>query len=70
MLTSLKAGVMMSGNKQGFLEATVEFALRRNDLREDFLQYLIKIVEKEINSQISSSSENESHAHDEVAVSE
>jgi len=28
------------GNKQGFLEATVEFALRRDDLKEDFLNYL------------------------------
>ncbi|MDD2482376.1 MAG: UTP--glucose-1-phosphate uridylyltransferase, partial [Lutispora sp.] len=35
------------GDKQGFLEATVEFALRREDLREEFLQYLIKIVQKE-----------------------
>ncbi len=32
------------GDKLGFLEATVEFALRRPDLREDFLQYLIKIT--------------------------
>ena len=35
------------GDKQGFLEATVEFALRRDDLREEFLEYLVKIVEKE-----------------------
>ncbi|AOY75612.1 UTP--glucose-1-phosphate uridylyltransferase GalU [Clostridium formicaceticum] len=35
------------GDKQGFLEATVEFALRREDLREAFLKYLNKIVEKE-----------------------
>lgn len=35
------------GDKQGFLEATVEYALRREDLREEFLNYLIKIVEKE-----------------------
>lgn len=35
------------GDKQGFLEATVEFALRREDLREDFLKVLVKIVEKE-----------------------
>lgn len=25
------------GNKQGFLEATVDHALRREDLREEFL---------------------------------
>ena len=35
------------GDKQDFLEATVEFALRRGDLREDFFKYLIKVVEKE-----------------------
>lgn len=28
------------GNKLGFLEATVEFALRREDLKEEFTQYL------------------------------
>lgn len=28
------------GNKLGFLEATVEFALRREDLREEFMEYL------------------------------
>lgn len=36
------------GDKQGFLEATVEFALRREDLREEFLKYLIKITEEEV----------------------
>lgn len=35
------------GDKQGFLEATVEFALRREDIREQFLNYLNRIVEKE-----------------------
>ena len=35
------------GNKQGFLTATVETALRREDLREEFLEYLIRIVESE-----------------------
>lgn len=35
------------GDKQGFLEATVEYALRRDDLRENFLEYLVGIVEKE-----------------------
>lgn len=33
------------GNKLGFLEATVEFALKYDDLREDFLSYLRRIVE-------------------------
>ncbi len=28
------------GNKEGFLEATVEFALKREDLRDEFLAYL------------------------------
>jgi UTP--glucose-1-phosphate uridylyltransferase len=32
------------GNKLGFLEATVEFALKRNDLREDFEAYLRKLL--------------------------
>ena len=35
------------GDKLGFLEATVEFALKREDLREGFLSYLEGIVEKE-----------------------
>lgn len=33
------------GDKLGFLQATVEFALQREDLREDFLKYLLRIVE-------------------------
>ncbi|MGG1398923.1 UTP--glucose-1-phosphate uridylyltransferase GalU [Bacillus salipaludis] len=33
------------GDKQGFLQATVEFALRRDDLREEFLNYLKKELE-------------------------
>lgn len=32
------------GDKQGYLEATVEFALKRPDLRDKFLQYLMKTV--------------------------
>jgi len=35
------------GNRMGFLEATVEFALKRDDLHDEFLSYLRKIVEKE-----------------------
>ncbi|QZY55344.1 UTP--glucose-1-phosphate uridylyltransferase GalU [Crassaminicella profunda] len=38
------------GNKLGFLEATVEFALRREDLREEFLKYLLKVTGKETKS--------------------
>jgi UTP--glucose-1-phosphate uridylyltransferase len=36
------------GDKQGYLEATVEFALRRPDLREEFLKYLLRVTEKEM----------------------
>lgn len=32
------------GDKQGFLEATVEYALRRDDLKDNFLKYLKTIV--------------------------
>ncbi|QUI21405.1 UTP--glucose-1-phosphate uridylyltransferase GalU [Vallitalea pronyensis] len=32
------------GNKMGFLQATVEFALRRDELRDEFLQYLQQTV--------------------------
>ena len=32
------------GDKQGFLEATVEYALRREGLREGFLEYLVGLL--------------------------
>lgn len=32
------------GDKQGYLEATVEYALRRDDLKDKFLEYLKEIV--------------------------
>ncbi len=32
------------GNKQGFLKATVEFALRRNDLKDEFRSYLKNLI--------------------------
>jgi len=35
------------GDKLGFLQATVEHALSRDDLRKDFLDYLVKVVERE-----------------------
>ena len=35
------------GDKQGFLEATVEMALKRPELRDKFLTYLQGIVAKE-----------------------
>ncbi len=34
------------GNKQGFLEATVEYALRREDINGPFKKYLKKIIEE------------------------
>lgn len=39
------------GDKQGFLEATVEMALRREDLREGLMKYLKKIVETKPNKE-------------------
>ncbi len=35
------------GDRQGFLEATVEYALRREELREEFLSYLVRVTQKE-----------------------
>lgn len=35
------------GDKQGFLEATVEYALRYEGLKDEFLDYLVEIVENE-----------------------
>jgi len=32
------------GHRLGFLEATVEFALKRDDLKDDFRQYLKKLM--------------------------
>ena len=32
------------GDKLGFIEATVEYALRREDLRDDFMEYLKTII--------------------------
>ncbi len=33
-----------AGDKQGFIEATIDFALDREDLREGVLEYLLKVV--------------------------
>ncbi len=35
------------GNKLGFLEATVEFALKREELKHDFCEYLKRIVNEQ-----------------------
>lgn len=37
------------GNKLGFLQATVEFALKREDLKDDFCSYLQKVVDLDCN---------------------
>ena len=34
------------GNKMGFLQATVEFALKRPELKDDFIAYLKEIVKE------------------------
>jgi UTP--glucose-1-phosphate uridylyltransferase len=31
------------GDKQGFLEASIEFALKRDDLRRNFMRYLVTV---------------------------
>ncbi len=36
------------GNKLGFLQATLEFALRRDDLKEDFKKYLVDLLGSEL----------------------
>ncbi|QCX32907.1 UTP--glucose-1-phosphate uridylyltransferase GalU [Caloramator sp. E03] len=42
------------GDKLGFLQATVEFALKRDDLKNDFLAYLSKIINKQPNNDLAS----------------
>ena len=34
------------GNKQGYLQATVEFALEREELKDEFMDYLKKIIKE------------------------
>ena len=34
------------GDKQGFIEATIEYALRREDLRTELMDYLLKLTDK------------------------
>ncbi|WP_099190608.1 UTP--glucose-1-phosphate uridylyltransferase GalU [Tepidibacter mesophilus] len=48
------------GDKLGFLEATVDFALKRENLRDGFLNYLLNVTEKE----------RKDIAFDEVAITE
>ncbi|TCN22184.1 UTP--glucose-1-phosphate uridylyltransferase GalU [Mesobacillus foraminis] len=36
------------GEKMGFIQTTIEFALQREDLRNDLLNYLIAVMDKEV----------------------
>lgn len=36
------------GNKLGFLQATIEFALRREDLKNDFKNYLLELLKNDL----------------------
>ncbi len=40
------------GDKQGFLEATVEYALKRDDLKENFMKYLLTIKDNDMFKEI------------------
>jgi UTP--glucose-1-phosphate uridylyltransferase len=40
------------GDKEGFLEATVEYALKRDDLRENFMRYLLTIKDNDMFKEI------------------
>ncbi|RKD32284.1 UTP--glucose-1-phosphate uridylyltransferase GalU [Thermohalobacter berrensis] len=40
------------GNKLGFLQATIEFALKREDLRRDFKEYLIGLLKSDLRIEI------------------
>lgn len=49
------------GDKLGFLEATVDFALKKPELRDDFMEYLNKVcteVNIEGNKNINNQEEN------------
>lgn len=47
------------GDKQGYLEATVEFALKRPDLRDQFLQYLVASVGPLVNGNLAAAAKSE-----------
>jgi UTP--glucose-1-phosphate uridylyltransferase len=47
------------GDKQGYLEATVEFALKRPDLRDSFLKYLLKTVGPILENEEAAATESE-----------
>lgn len=48
------------GDKQGYLEATVEFALKRPDLRDSFLKYLLKTVGPILENEEAAATESQS----------
>jgi len=41
-----------AGDKEGFLEATVEYALKRDDLKKTFMQYLLTIKDNDMFKEI------------------
>lgn len=45
------------GDKLGYLQATVEMALKREDLREPFMEYLLNIIKSEQIKAVATSSE-------------
>ena len=40
------------GDKEGFLEATVEYALKRDDLKKTFMKYLLTIKDNDMFKEI------------------
>ena len=44
MRMTLKGFVMIVGDKFGFIKATIDFALNREDLREQVQEYLRELV--------------------------
>ena len=47
------------GDKEGFLEATVEYALKRDDLKRTFMQYLLTIKDNDLFKEIYNECNNE-----------
>ncbi|MDD4599636.1 MAG: UTP--glucose-1-phosphate uridylyltransferase GalU [Negativicutes bacterium] len=47
------------GDKQGYLEATIEYALKRPELREKFLRYLVKTMRPIFNSDLAATLQEE-----------
>lgn len=47
------------GDKQGYLEATIEYALKRPELRDKFLRYLVKTMKPIFNSDLAATFQDE-----------